>query len=110
MAGRAPVTRALSHRELEGQLRACGELGTLPYFVSAPADGAGTVLSRTAAYVLRLRPGGYMLVLPDHEDLLNFFHGADSLVEQFAFFQGNAAFETPRGRRLHWRRGGRAVG
>ena len=80
------MSRAIKQKEIEEQLAGGSTSGHLPFFHFVASDGGDVPLWRCAAYVIRVRAGGFMMMLPGDEEIVAFFEGALSPdAEQFAY-------------------------
>ena len=100
---RTAAAQALSEESIRALLGACGPTGPLPsLFLCLPNREDGMAV-RVAAFLIRLRSGGFMVALPDIEEAAHFLQAQETeagMEAAAALFAANVMMETPRGRAL----------
>lgn len=102
MAAAVPAASpALSEEEIRSLDGAASGRAYLPTIHLQPCGADGAVLMRAAAYLLRVRAGGFMVAVPDYEEVTALLSGLLEVeVLELASYPCEVELETTRGRRL----------
>eukprot|EP00438_Fugacium_kawagutii_P033349 Skav204235 [mRNA] locus=scaffold1550:277390:299473:- [translate_table: standard] len=99
MSSRA-AARGLDQLEIERLLQQAVPGQVLPFVHFAAAAGEEVPPWRSVCWLIRSRPGGFMLALPAAEEVQTFLAGESEIDEVFVHHAMDVNVETPRGRAL----------